>query len=271
LFACALLATGLPLPAQSGAGAPDRAAAQARTAEQVDGALAVLDKWVENRRLIEKEKRDWALGRELLRERIDLIQREIEGLRARIAEADQSIAEADRKRAELLAENEHLKSGTAALGEQAQQFEAGLRALLPRLPEPLLARVQMLSQRLPAPPAEPAKDGAPPAKVPELGDRWLTIVGLLNECDKFQREIVQTSEVRKLGDGTSAEVTTIYLGLARAYYVTADRRAAGVGRPTADGWVWTPLNDAGPAIADAIAIFENKQVARYVPLPVRVE
>jgi hypothetical protein len=108
-------------------------------------------------------------------------------------------------------------------------------------------------------------------KGPELGERYLTIVGLLNECDKFERELVQTSEVRKLGNGTGAEVTTFYLGLGRAYYVTADRRAAGIGRPTADGWVWTPMDVAAQPIADAIAIFENKQVARYVPLPVRVE
>ena len=42
----------------------------------------------------------------MLNDRIELVQREIESLRAKIGDAEGSIAEADKKRAELVGENE---------------------------------------------------------------------------------------------------------------------------------------------------------------------
>ena len=66
--------------------APDSEVSQTRTA---------LQKWVETRRIISDEKRDWALGRETLVNRIELVRREIDSLRSRIADAEESIAEAD--------------------------------------------------------------------------------------------------------------------------------------------------------------------------------
>ena len=59
--------------------AADRAGASpAEAAEKVGDTRKALEKWVETRRLIAEEKRDWALGREMLQQRIELVQREIE-------------------------------------------------------------------------------------------------------------------------------------------------------------------------------------------------
>jgi len=228
----------------------------------VDTTRAALERWVETRRIISQEKRDWALGREVLNDRIDLVQRDIASLQGKIEEAQKGISEADRKRAELAEENDGLAALSKGLAETVAELEASAKELLRRLPDPIRERVQPLSQQLPDDPGE-TKLG--------LGDRYANVVGLLNEVNKFQREITVTSEVRTLQDGTTAEVTSLYVGIGQGYYCTADEDAAGIGSATEDGWTWTPANEAAGEIARAIAILQNEQAADFVRLPVRIQ
>jgi len=67
----------------------------------VDATRAALEKWTETRRIISQERRDWALGREMLTSRIDVVKRQIESLREKIDDAEATAAEADRKRVDL--------------------------------------------------------------------------------------------------------------------------------------------------------------------------
>lgn len=237
-------------------------AAAAEDGNNVDGVRAALEKYVETRKVISAEQRDWKLGREMLNERIDLVQREIDSLREKIGDTEESIGEADKKRAELVEENERLKSASEALNETVLSLEDNTRRLLKRLPDPIRERVRPLSQRLP--------DDAQETKL-SLAERFQNVIGILNEVNKFNREITMTSEVRTLPDGTSAEVTALYAGIGAAWYATADGRSAGVGGPSDDGWAWTPANDDADEIAHAIAILKNEQVAAFVRLPVEIQ
>jgi Protein of unknown function (DUF3450) len=225
-------------------------------------ARTALERWVETRRVISKEKRDWAEGRELLEARIDLVQHEIETRRGQIAEARKSIGEADGKLAELVAENERLKQASASLEGVIGALEARTRELLARLPDPIRERVKPLSQSLPADPADTKLS---------LSERFQSVVGILNEVNKFDREMTTTSEVRTLADGTTAEVTAVYVGIGQGYYVTASGDAAGVGTAGPGGWTWTPDDAAAPQIAEAVAILKGEQPAHFVRLPVKVE
>jgi len=223
---------------------------------------AELEQWVETRRIISAELRDWDLGRQVLNDRMDVVRREIGALRARVSEAGASIAEADKKRAELAAANERLKESSASLDGAIARLEGRTRELLPQLPEPIRERVRPLSQALPADPA---------ATTIPLARRFQNVVGILNAVNKFQREIAVTSEVRTLSDGTRAEVTVFYLGLGHAYYASADGRAAGAGTVTAEGWTWASADEAASAIARAIAILKNEASAAFIRLPLRIE
>lgn len=238
------------------------AAAPPQDADPVQGTRAVLEELTQTQRTLSGEKRDWALSRELLRDRIDMVQREIEARRASIADATAGITETDGKIAELTAENERLKQASAAFHARIVALEGRVRTLLTRLPEPIRDRVKVLSQRLPA--DSNATDLS-------LSERYQYVVGILNEINKFQREVAVTSEVRELEDGTSAEVTALYVGLGQAYYVTFDGLHAGVGRPGDAGWVWTPANESAPAVQRAVAIVKGEEGAAFVPLPVRIE
>lgn len=234
----------------------------AATTEAIGDTRATLERWVETSRILSREKLDRALAREVLQDRIRLVEREITGLRASIENARSSLAESDRKRDELLGEKERLVQASAGLVEVVARLEQRLRELLVRVPEPIRERVKPLSQLLPADPAQ--------AKV-ALDQRFRNVLGILNELDKFGRELTLVSEVRSLADGTSAEVTTLYLGLSHGFYVNGSGTLAGVGRGTANGFEWTPAGDAAPAIAAAIAVLNNERVAEFVALPIRID
>lgn len=228
----------------------------------IDDTKRALEKWVETQRVISQEKRDFAIAREMLNERINLVQREIQSLRDRIRDAESSIAEADRDREKLIQENEQLREASSSLGEILIALESRVTGLLVRLPEPIRERVKPLSQRIPDDPESASLS---------LSERFQNVVGILNEINKFNRDITVTSEVRPLPDGTSAEVTALYLGLGQGFYTGAKGTVAGVGTATPDGWTWTPANDAAAEIARAIAILKNEEVASFVPVPVTIQ
>lgn len=222
----------------------------------------VLKQWVDVERTISAEKRDWALGKELLQDRIEIVRDEIEALRGDIGEAQASITTADATRAELLAENAALKAASASLEELVVGLEARVRELLVKLPPPIVERVSVLSARMPKP-GETSQAS--------LGARYANLVGILNEVNKFNGEVSLYSELRQLEDGSSAQVAALYIGISQAFYVTNDQQFAGTGSGTSAGWEWLPDNASAPAIARAIAILENEAPAAFVHLPLQID
>jgi uncharacterized phage infection (PIP) family protein YhgE len=231
--------------------------------EKINNTRVTLEKWVETQRMISKEKQEWALAREMLGERINLVQNEIESLREKITKAEQSISDADKKRAELVEQNDKLKKSAETLKTIISNLEAQTRELSKRLPDPIRERIKLLTKLIPEDPNNTELS---------LSQRFSNVLGILNEVNKFNRgEITVTSEVRTLPDGSSAEVTVLYLGLGQAYYTGANGTIAGVGRPSKDGWIWEPANDVANEITDAIAILKNEKVAGFIPLPAKIQ
>lgn len=236
--------------------------AQASTTPALDATRTTIEKWVETRRIISKEQRDWQLGRELLEQRVAVVTKEIEDLRGRIADAKANAGATAEKEAAARAERDRLQEATAGLAAVVEGLEQRTRDLLVQVPPPVRERVAALSQRLPV---------AGATTKAALGDRFQNVIGILNEVNKMAGELSVATEVRTLPDGTSAEVTTLYVGLGQGYYVNAKGDVAGIGVAGAEGWAWTATNDAAPAIRQVIGIYRGEQVARFVPLPVRIQ
>lgn len=236
--------------------------AQGSSSEQVDGARVALEKYMEARRVLAVERRNWTLGKEVLESQIGLLRREVEALRERLDAAGQSMEEAERKRLELVAERDRMRKASEAMQQVLVPFESRVLALISRLPDPLRETIKPMSQRIPAAGEETRLSTA---------ERFQSLVWVLNQVNKWNREIALNPEIRELGEGVTAEVGVLYIGLAQAYYATAKGDAAGVGVPGADGWLWSPRNGEGPRIARAMAILKNEQPAAFVPLPVTVQ
>lgn len=230
-------------------------------AEELEQTKEVLSKWVETRKLISEEKYQWDLEREVLGDHIDLIRTERDALAKKIHETQSHINDADKKRENLVKENDALKNASATLVNRISSLETGVKELLPRLPQPVQERIKPLSQRLPK--AEESELS--------LSERYQNVIGIINELNKGAGEITVVSEVKELPDGSSAEVQTLYLGYARAYYCTNKGDVAGVGYPTDSGWVWEPDNAIASQVADSIAILKNEKVAAFVQLPVSID
>ncbi len=230
--------------------------------QKIENTRTIIEKWVETQRIISQEKKDFEIAKEMLNERIELVEREIESLKGKIGEAEENIAEADKKRAEMLDENEKLKEASSSLNDVLATLEGRTKELLASLPEPIKNRVKPLSQRLPE---EPEKTEL------STSERFQNVVGILNEVDKFNQEISVTSEVRTLEDGSSVEVASLYVGLGQAYYASANGEVAGLGLAAPGEWDWQSANEAAEQISKAISILKNESVASFVQLPVQVK
>ena len=249
-----LLALALTIPA------PAPSAQEAgSSSEQIESARATVARWVETQQIISREREEWQVGRDVLEQRISLLEREIATIEEGLAEVRASTGETDRKKAELLAEERTLAEAGAVPEESIAAFESRTKELMSTLPEPLRDRVALLSQRLPADPARTELS---------LSQRFQNVIGILNEVNKFNRDLTVENEVLELPDGTRAEVRSLYVGLGQAYYVTADGGAAGIGHAAGGAWKWQPANELAPEITRAIAILQNEAVPDYVPLPV---
>jgi hypothetical protein len=222
-----------------------------------------LEKWLETQRLISQEEQDWRVGRELLRERVDLIEREAEALREKIAQTEKESAESAGKIAELKARNETLKNGMAPLAHDIKGLELRTLAVLPWTPEPVRLRVAPLSQRIPANPAETRLS---------FSERYQNVIGTLNELNKAARELAVSSEVRHLANGQQVEATVFYIGLSQAYYVNEKNGVAGIGKLGPLGtWAWEEQNELVGPVANVLGIYRSERPAAYTPLPVHIK
>ena len=221
----------------------------------------LLGKWVETRQLISEEKQDWKESETMLEERIDLMKDRISEVRESINKAQDGIATTEEKHSELTAENKSLEDALNALRTRLVPLESRTLQLLGRLPQPAREKVKALSQQIPENPDKTELS---------LSTRYQNLIGVLNEINKFNNEVLVTTEVRQLTDGKSMEVKVLYFGLGQAYYCNQEGNIGGVGRPGEQGWQWQRQDDIAPRVATAIAVYRNEQPASYQPLPVKI-
>ena len=231
--------------------------------EEINISRTALAKWVETQRIISQEKRDFDLAREMLTERIKLLEREIEELESKVITAKNNISAADSKRLDIVKENQQYNNNFTALGNLIGRLETGMRTMVKSLPSNVKSDVQPLSQRLP-------DENTGETKL-SLSERFLNVIGILNQVDKFNRAITLASELRTLEDGSSVEVTSVYIGVGQAYFVNATGDVAGVGIVTNEGWQWNENNEIAGAVSEVIAILNNEKVASYVQMPVEIK
>jgi FtsZ-binding cell division protein ZapB len=222
-----------------------------------------LEQWVELRKLISEEATNWRIDKELMADTVDVLGLEMGLLEERILEAEGNTTEADKKREELTAENEILKEASRAVEDIMPDMEAQVRDLITRFPKILNDRIEQLIKRMPS--AERARK----TRV-ALGERVQNIVGILQEVEKFNKQITVVTELKALESGEMAQVKTVYIGLGQGYFVDENAKYAGVVRPTADGWQEEIRNDLASSIRDVVKIYENEKLAQFVPLPVEI-
>ena len=227
----------------------------------LESTLDVLDQWVQTRQITSKEKSDWRLEKSILSDTQELLSNELTRLDASLEELKNSATAADEDRAELTATKEQILEASAVVEGSIVELETQVKAIVARLPAPLVDRIKPLIRRLPEDPTDTTLS---------IGERVQNIVGILSQADKFNGTITQTSESRELGDGKVVEVRTLYWGLAMAYYVDAKGEYAGIGYPGKDGWEWPQIEGAGPQIKKLLDVYEGSVEIQFVEVPARI-
>ena len=258
VWLAAILAMAAPVVRSQDA--PADSVPKADPAAAMKASREALAKWVETQQIIAKEKKDWQTGKEILSSRISLVKGEIADVEKKMQETSTAGAESVQKKSDIGREEATLKEAAAVVAARTSGLEADIKALMPRLPEPIKAKVEPLVARMPADPEHTNIS---------VAERLQNVVGILNEVGKFNGEITLATEIRTLADGKPSEVRTIYVGLAQAYYVSASGEA-GVGRPSDQGWTWESKKELARDVQHAVEILQTKAKPAFVPLPVAI-
>ena len=221
----------------------------------------VLDQWVETKQIISEERADWRLEHSILKDSQSLLNNELARLTQALADLEASATAADEDRTQLAAEKELLKAASSVVEANIGGLETKMKALVNSLPQPLVDKIKPLMRRLPDDPNNTKLS---------LGERVQNIVGILSQADKFNTTITLSNESREIADGKVVQVTTLYWGLAMAYFVDNSGNYAGIGTPNSDGWEWQEMADAGPKIKQLLNIYEGSQEIKFVSVPARI-
>ena len=248
--------TALPAFSQSPAGDSQGNGAS------IQASRDTLAQWIETQRIISSEESSWQTTKLALEGRIALVQQELDDLNNKVAQSNKTISEEETRKSNLQRDLEAAKSATQSLIEAAAALEAEIVKLKTILPDPILKKVQALYDRIPEDPNS--------TKV-SLAERYQNILGILNEADKANNELIVLSEVREIPGATPTEVETIYVGLAQAYFVNADRNFAGTGRPVGGKWQWERLDGISTDVAEMLSVISAKGKPRFVHLPIQID
>jgi len=221
----------------------------------------VLEQWVETQQIVSAERADWRLEKSILTDSENLLRSELARLTESLEDMKASATAADEDRTRLAAEKEELKAASAVVEANIGGLETKMKALVPTLPQPLINKIKPLMRRLPDNPNKTTLS---------LGERVQNIVGILSQADKFNTTITLSNESREIADGKVVQVTTLYWGLAMAYFVDNSGDYAGIGSPGSAGWEWQERADAGPQIKQLLDIYEGTQEINFVSVPASI-
>ncbi len=220
-----------------------------------------LDNWVQTKQLISKEKNDWLLEETILNDTRDLLSNEISRLKEAISELESTASAADEERAQLTDQKSDLSAGSEVIEGSLAKLEVQLQKIIQTLPQPLLDKIKPLVRRLPDDPENTDLS---------IGERVQNIVGILSQADKFNTTLTITSESREMEAGKFVQVSTLYWGLAMAYYVDDSGDYAGIGLAGANGWTWPEIDGAGSSIKKLFEIYEGTADIQFVDVPAQI-
>jgi hypothetical protein len=211
--------------------------------------------------LIAGETAEWTTEKETLQQTRALYERELQRLGEQLSGTETGNSQAEREQADLEARRKELMEAMNTLTSSVAEMEGALRNLSREFPPALMNRIEPLITRLP----ENSQD----TRLSAI-ERMQTVIGLLNEVEKFNEAVTLETEVKPDPDGREVQVQTLYVGLGQAFFVDASGEFAGVGVSGNGGWEWQTRSELSPRIRDLIAVYENRQPAGFVSLPLTV-
>lgn len=204
--------------------------------------------WLDTERQATHLQNDWLQQKPALEQRLTLLKSEQAQLQALLSENHDSRDEVEQKRNELLQQQAQLESEQSGVADVLQALSRRLDALQPMLPPPLQTGWNK---------SEGAED-----------DALRLQLARLNRLKEFNERVTLHSMRLPHESGNEVLVQQLYLGLAQAWFVSADGEYRGYGRAEQGQWQWHFSNEIAAAdIQHAIAIAEKQKPAADIELP----
>jgi len=224
-------------------------ATYAATPEQID---VLAEKWIRIKRQEQSIRKDWQLRKQSLSQQLDLLRNEKNALLAKVESSQQTQGAVEQRRRDLLRQQSELEQDERDLRATLKTLEARISELMPLLPPPLKENWDSAQQ---------SDEGA--------STRLMAALKKLSELRQFALRSSLVEGPLTTSDGERLFAKQLYLGAAFAWFVTADGKRSGTGQVTDRRWQWQIRDDVdNEAVASAIEIFEKKQGARFIELPV---
>ena len=225
----------------------------------IDNTRNNIEKWVETNQIISEEKSQWKIEKELLQKTFNLLDSELNRLNSALDDLDSSVSAAEEERANLNKKKENFKAGESVISRNIENLEKSLIAILPSLPDPLLKELNPVIKRI---------NDIEDRSNSNITDRLQNILLILNKANKFNNNLKAVTELRKSEGGKTVQVTTLYVGLASAYYVDGEGKISGIGRPTLNGWEWVEDNSISREIRKLVDIYDGSDVEiEFINIP----
>ncbi|MEM8953717.1 MAG: DUF3450 family protein [Verrucomicrobiota bacterium] len=249
------------VPASGGGASKEEAKAKLATIRKL------LDENYDLQAKLSEERTDWKVGKEIMESRVSLFQSQVDDLKEKIKEEEGNITAADEEREDLMEENEALEAVQILQKNAIDNHERRVREIVPRLPEVLTVKIQLLIDRLPEPGKKPEEIKS------SVSERYQNVLGILNEINKFNSDVHVVNERRETADGTEVSVQTMYIGLAQAFFVGEGETAgfAGIGHVTPEGWVWEERPDLAEVVGQLVQMHSAELPADFVDVPIQID
>ncbi len=235
---------------------PSLAPAQSTTPADLE---AEMDRWIALERRTADERNRWRSAKQVLETSLEVLKKERAALQEQ-AGSNELSATLFKNRLDLVQRGtESHETAHTRLAAAIDTFEPRLRALLPRLPDPLREKIDPLVRRLAA---EAGGESS------SLSERAQTLVAALSSIDQFNNTLTLRHQLRDDGNGRTIDVRVLYWGLTVAYAIDASGRRAWILSPGAEGWTWRPSDGDAVAIAKLLDVHDKQRSPELVVLPV---
>lgn len=233
----------------------------AQASSPVESVRNSVKEWALAEQTRSREAADWQVEKQLMIDLKRVLEQEIKGLKDTIATSEASLNEADETRNQLLKKRAENINQRQILESFVGASESRVFALQAYLPTPLSERLAPVFKRIPQNTSETSLS---------LAERMQTVITVLDALRSFDQKITLHKEIRpSSSDNPAQQVSTLYVGLAQAYYLGSED--AGIGYPSAKGWHWESLPSIRKELEAAFAIASDRDMnSRFIDLPLHL-
>lgn len=225
----------------------------AQSVSEVDQATS---QWLNIERQANELKTDWKKQSPLLNQRILLLNAEIKQLKQQLSVNSEGGNDVDIKRAELLTEQTKIEQQQKIMTKALDLIRYTTNNIAPLLPPVLKSQWQN----------EQILEGEN-----NNTQHLQNTLAQLTQLTEFNQRISTHEGIIEISEGKSILVQQLFLGASAAWFVTRDGQYTGWGQVGTEGWKWhVDKTIKGSDVKQAIAIFQKKQSADWVTLPIHL-